>query len=169
MTNCLESPRQPQWLVAPNLFPALIRGGRQGLSLSSAHCTRQQSQCCISLFWDFLIQQAKPNLSNSNFNGIKFIWNKHQKWRNWKANVALEHLVALNSSVLLVVCCWQDKGRKTPTFPLATCFLVLEARDEDYYRSWNLHSPFLKMCWIIFNSSDPHGSLHSDKSETNCT
>lgn len=130
MTNSLESPRQPQWLEAPNLFPALICGGRQGLSLSSTHCTRQQIQGYILLFWGFLIQQTKSILSNSDFNGIKFIWNEHQKWRNWKANVVLEHLVALNSSVLLVVCCWQDKGRKTPTFPLATCFLVLEARNE---------------------------------------
>lgn len=60
-------------LEASNLFPALIYGGRQGLSLCSTHCTRQQIKCCILLFCVFLIQQVKPILSNSDFSSMKFI------------------------------------------------------------------------------------------------
>lgn len=38
--------------------------------------------------------------------------------------------VALYTSASLVLCCQQDKRRKTPTFPLATCFLIFEVWDE---------------------------------------
>lgn len=129
-TNSSPSPPENHSDLRYQIYFLLLFVGVDRACLSAYTLQKAANSICILLVWVFLTQQAKTILSNSDFNSIKFIWNKHQKWRNWKADVALEHHVALNTSVLLVMCCWQDKGRKTPTFPLATCFLVLEAREE---------------------------------------
>lgn len=59
--------------------------------LSALHTAQGSKLNAISCWFGvFLIQQVKPILSNSDFNSIKFIWNEHHKWRNWKANWLLE-------------------------------------------------------------------------------